>query len=107
MTTKKSTMIFFLPIFPKIQSQTCFEKALDPFFEKYQHLYKTLLTQSLPAVEFYHWLKYLRNFQSHPVFVRDELILFYQQHVIIFFLLIVLSQQFFESINFQYEIKQK
>jgi hypothetical protein len=33
-----------------------------------QHLYKALLAQSLPIVEFYHWLKYLHNFQSHPVF---------------------------------------
>jgi hypothetical protein len=40
----------------------------DPFFlEKYQLLYKALLAQSLPIVELYHWLKYLHNFQSHPV----------------------------------------
>jgi hypothetical protein len=37
------------------------------FLEKYQHLYKASMAQSLPIVEFYHWLKYLDNFQSHPV----------------------------------------
>jgi hypothetical protein len=35
------------------------------FLEKYQHLYKALLAQ--PLVGFDHRLKYLHNFQSHPV----------------------------------------
>jgi hypothetical protein len=37
--------------------------APKPFLK--QHLYKALLAQSLPILEFYHWLKYLHNFQSH------------------------------------------
>jgi hypothetical protein len=37
------------------------------FLENYQYLYKALLGQSLPIAEFYHWLKYLLKFQSHPV----------------------------------------
>jgi hypothetical protein len=44
-------------------SQTFLEKLLALFLEKYQ----ALLPQSLPIVEFYHWLKYLQNFQSHPI----------------------------------------
>jgi hypothetical protein len=40
------------------------------FLEKYQHLNKAFLAQSLPVVEFYHWLKYLHNVQSHPVYER-------------------------------------
>jgi hypothetical protein len=61
-------MIFFSPIFSSNSGlQTFFEKFYPLFFENYQHLYKALLTQSLPIVEFYHWLKYLHNFQSHPV----------------------------------------
>jgi hypothetical protein len=38
------------------------------FLEKYQNLYKALLAQSLPFIEFYHRLKYLHNLQSHPVY---------------------------------------
>jgi hypothetical protein len=45
-----------------------FSKNFYPhFLEKYQHFDKPLLAQSLPIVEFYHWLKYLHNFHSHPV----------------------------------------
>jgi hypothetical protein len=38
------------------------------FLEKYQHLYKALLAQSLLFVGFYHRIKYLHNLQSHPVY---------------------------------------
>jgi hypothetical protein len=41
-----------------------------PFLEKYQHLYKASLDQSLPFVGFYHKLKYLHNLQSHSVHTR-------------------------------------
>jgi hypothetical protein len=68
MITKKPTTIFLTQFFIKFSgSQTFFEKLLPPFLEKYQHFDKPLLAQSLPIVEFYHWLKYLHNFQNHPV----------------------------------------
>jgi hypothetical protein len=45
----------------------------DPFFRKmFSLLYKTLLAQSFSTVELYHWLKYLHNFQSHPVLIKSE-----------------------------------
>jgi hypothetical protein len=49
--------------------QTFFEKLLALFLKKYQHLYKTLLTQLLPFMGFYHRLKYLHNLQNHPVYI--------------------------------------
>jgi hypothetical protein len=62
-------MIFFSPIFSSNSgAHKLFLKNVYPLFlENYQHLYKAVLAQSLPIVEFYHWLKYLHNFQSHPV----------------------------------------
>jgi hypothetical protein len=48
------------------------EKLLGTFSRKISTFYKALLAQSLPIVEFYHWLKYLYNFQSHPVFVLSH-----------------------------------
>jgi hypothetical protein len=61
-------MIFLTNFFIKFSGpQTFFEKFYPLFLEKYQHLYKALLAQSLPIVEFYHRVKYLHNFLSHPV----------------------------------------
>jgi hypothetical protein len=46
-----------------------FLKNFEPLFlEKYQHLYKASLAQSLPFVGFYHRLKYLNVIQSHSVY---------------------------------------
>jgi hypothetical protein len=68
MTTKKVYYYYFRPVFSKkfSGSQTFFEK-LSLSLEKYQHLYKALLAQSLLFVGFYHWFKYLHNLESHPV----------------------------------------
>jgi hypothetical protein len=51
-----------------------FLKNFKPLFlEKYQHLYKTSLAQTLTFVKFYHRLKYLHNIQCHSVFVSKLL----------------------------------
>jgi hypothetical protein len=61
-------MIFLTYFLMKSVAPKLFLKNLHPLFlEKYHHLYKTLLAQSLPIVEFYPGLKYLHNFQDHPV----------------------------------------
>jgi hypothetical protein len=61
-------IFFFICIFIKFWTPKLFlENFYLLFLENYQHLYKAVLAQSLPILEFYHWLKYLHNFQSHPV----------------------------------------
>jgi hypothetical protein len=67
MTTKKFPTIFLNSFFHKIQ---WLPKPL--LFEKYQHLLKALLAQSSPFVVFYHRLKYLHNFQNHPVYIKRQ-----------------------------------
>jgi hypothetical protein len=53
-----------------------FLKKFQPLsLEKYQHLCKVLLAQSLPIVKFYLWLKYLHNFQNHPVHYNSDIFL--------------------------------
>jgi hypothetical protein len=71
MRTKKAYYNFFWPIFYKIQwFPNFFWKTFSLFFlENYQPLYMGLLAQSLPIVEFHRWLKYLHNFQSHPIYM--------------------------------------
>jgi hypothetical protein len=61
-------MIFLTHFFIKFNSKLFLKNFYLLFLEKYQHLYKTLLAQSLPFVGFNHRLKYLYNLQSHPVY---------------------------------------
>jgi hypothetical protein len=65
-------MIYFLPIFlSNSVALKLFLKNFHPLFlEKYQHLYKASLAQSLPFVGFYHIYTYLHNLQSDSVTLK-------------------------------------